>query len=160
MGFEGGGEGGAVAAPVDSEGAAGRYRMGIGGADHHRTQAAELLLEQAGGPVGGEGPEAVAAHQLGEFAAVVGGGGPHRPHLDQPDRHTGRGDLPGGLGAGEAGTDDDDHQARARLSISCSWPMAARPILKAAQPTARRIGAATSSNRRSMAVMRGKMGGS
>ena len=160
MGLDGGGEGGAVAAPVDGQGAAGGHRMGIGGADDHRTQAPQLLLEQAGGAVGGEGPEAVAAHQFGELAAVVRGGAPHRPHFHQPYRNSGGGDLPGGFGAGEAGTDDEHHQARARLIISCSWPTAARPMLKPAQPTARRIGAATSSSRRSMAEAVGRMVGS
>ena len=107
--------------------------MGVGGADHHRSEPTQFLLEQAGGPVAGEGPEAVAAHQLGTFAAVVGGGAPHRAHLDQLDRQAGRRDLPGGLGAGQAGADDPDHQARERLIISWSWPTAARPMWKTAQ---------------------------
>ena len=51
-----------------------------------------------------------------------------------------------------AGTVPPGDQARARFSISCSWPTAARPIWNTAQDAASTIGAATSTTRRSMAA--------
>jgi hypothetical protein len=102
--LKGGGEGGAVAAAVYRQGAPGGHGMAIGGADHQGTQAPQFLLQQPGGPIAAQGAEAVAAHQLGEFAAVVGGRAAHRPHFHQPHRDTGPGDLPSGFGAGQAGS--------------------------------------------------------
>ena len=49
--LEGGGEGGAVAAPINGQGAACRDGVGVGGANHHRTQAPQFLLKQACGPI-------------------------------------------------------------------------------------------------------------
>ena len=66
------GEGGAVAAAVHRQGTAGGHGVLIGGADHERAQATQLFLQQASGAIAAQRPEAVAAHQFGEFAAVVG----------------------------------------------------------------------------------------
>ena len=103
MGLKGGGEGGAVAAPVHRQGAAGGHRVLVGGADHQGAEPPELLLKQPGGPVAAEGPKAVAADQLGKLAAVVSRGAAHRPHLDKPHPHTCFSHLPSRLGARQAG---------------------------------------------------------
>ncbi len=45
MGLQTGGEGGAIAAPIHSQGATGGHRMGIGGGNHQRTQPPQFLLQ-------------------------------------------------------------------------------------------------------------------
>jgi len=103
MGLEGGGEGGAVAAPVHRQGATGGHGVLVGGANHQGAEPPQFLLEQPGGPVATQGPKAIAADQLGKLSAVVGGGAAHRPHLHQPHLHSCLGHLPGSLGSRQAG---------------------------------------------------------
>ena len=78
------------------------------GPDHEGAEAAQFLLQQASGPITAEGAKAIAADQLGEFAAVVGRGAAHRPHFHQAHGNAGSGDLPGGLGTGQACPDHQD----------------------------------------------------
>jgi len=121
--LEGFGKGGAVAAAVHRQGAAGGHGVLISGADHQGSEAPQLLLQQSGGPVATECPEAVAAHQFGEFAAVVGRRAADRPHLHQAHWHADAGDLPGGFGASQAGTDHDDRDVlvqKPEVSGDCS----------------------------------------
>jgi hypothetical protein len=92
----------------------------IGRADHNRAKLAQLFLEQASGPIGGEGAKAVAANQLGKFLAVVGRRSAHWPHFHQPNRNASCSDLPGRFCASQASTEHLDHQAWARLMNSCS----------------------------------------
>jgi hypothetical protein len=92
----------------------------IGGADNYGTELAQLFLEKTSCPIGGKGAKAVTADQLGKFFAVVGWRTAHGPHLDQPNRNSSRGDLPGRFGASQASTEHIDHQAWARLMNSCS----------------------------------------
>ena len=66
-------QGGAVAAAVHRQGTAGGNGMLVCGPDHEGAEAAQFLLQQASGPITAEGAKAIAADQLGELAAVMGG---------------------------------------------------------------------------------------
>jgi hypothetical protein len=79
--------------------------MGIGGGNHQRTQPPQFLLQKPCSSIAAHGPEAIAAHQFGELAAVVGGGAVQGPHFHQPHSNPGLGYLPGRLGASQAGSD-------------------------------------------------------
>jgi hypothetical protein len=120
MGFQGSGEGCTETATVDRQGSSCGNGVLIGGADHHGAELAQLLLEKASCPIGGEGAKAVTTDKLGKFLTVVGWRAAHGPHLHQPYRNSSRGDLPGRFGASQASTDHMDRQAWARLMNSCS----------------------------------------
>ena len=94
---------------VDGERAAGRQAVPVGGGDDEAAGGAHLPVQQADGVllvvVGAEG---VRADELGEAAGLVGEGADDGAHLVQDDGNAGLGDLPGGLGAGEAAADDVD----------------------------------------------------
>lgn len=82
--------------------------MVIGGANDQRAETPQFLLEQPGGAVAAQGPEAVAADQFSELAAVVGRRANNRTHLNKPHTQTSRCDLPGRFSAGKTGTDHQD----------------------------------------------------
>jgi len=80
--------------------------MGVAGGHDDRAQPAHLGVQQADSvarPV--VGAEGVGADQLGQAIGLVGVGAAHRPHLVQHHGYAGFGDLPGGLGAGQAAAD-------------------------------------------------------
>ena len=100
--------GGEVVA-IDRERAAGGKLVTVPGSQNERAGAAHLLVQQADGvrlPV--VGAERVGAHELGQPIGLVGVRHPYGAHLVQHHGHAGAGDLPGGLGAGEAAADDVD----------------------------------------------------
>ncbi len=109
VGFEAGGDLGGEGHAVDGERAAGGDGVAVGGGDDEAAGLAHLPVQQADGVllvvVGAEG---VGADQLGEAVGLVGEGADDGAHLVQDHRHAGLGDLPGGLGAGEAAADDVD----------------------------------------------------
>ena len=94
---------------VDGERAAGGQAVAVGGGDDQAAGRAHLPVQQADGVllvvVGAEG---VGADELGEAVGLVGEGADDGAHLVQDHGHADRGDLPGGLGAGEAAADDVD----------------------------------------------------
>jgi hypothetical protein len=80
------------------------------GGNHQGTQLAQFLLQQACGPVAGEGAKAIATNQLSEFTAVVGRGLAARAHFHQGDWHASPGHLPSSFGAGKARADHQNLQ--------------------------------------------------
>ena len=103
---------------VDGERAAGGDGVAVGGGDDEAAGRPHLPVQQADGVllvvVGAEG---VRADELGQAVGLVGEGADHGAHLVQHDRHARLGDLPGGLGAGEAAADDVNG-----IGLSISFP--------------------------------------
>ena len=96
---------------VHGQGAAGGYLIDVAAGHDDRIQRPHLGVQQADRielPV--VRAEGVGADQLGQAVGVVGVGldAGHAAHLVQDDGHAGLGDLPGGLGAGQAAADDVD----------------------------------------------------
>jgi hypothetical protein len=108
--LKGGGESGAVATPIHGQGSPGRHSVVVCGGNHQGTELAQFLLQQACGPVAREGPKTVAANQLSEFTAVVGGRLAAWPHFHQGDGYASPGHLPSSFGASEAGADHQNLQ--------------------------------------------------
>ena len=80
-----------------------------------RAEPAHLLMEQADGVGRGiVGAKGVGADQLGERLGLVRLGAADGPHLVQHDGDTRLGDLPRGLGTGEAAADDVNRAGLAR----------------------------------------------
>ena len=82
--------------------------MGIGHADHQRSQPPEFLLQQTGRTIAAQRTKAVAANQLGKVAAVVRRRTANRTHLHQPHRDASTGDLPGRFSARKASSKNSD----------------------------------------------------
>ena len=100
---------GGEAFAVDRQRAAGRNLMRVGRPHDQRAGAAQLLVEQADGiGLGVVGAERVGADQFGEPVGLVRLGAADGAHLVEDDGNAAPGDLPGGLGAGEAAADDVD----------------------------------------------------
>ncbi len=115
-----------TAAAKPSRSTARRSRPGPGGrrpGHDHRAQPAHLGVDESDGIVlGVVRAEAVRADQLGEAVGVVRGRRLARTaHLRQAHLHSGLGELPGGLGAGEAAADDVDLVGHRR----CDSPLSA-----------------------------------
>ncbi len=92
---------------VDGQGAARRNLMGVAAGHDDRVQPAHLGVQQAdcaSGPV--VGAERVGADQLGQLVRLVGVCAAHGAHFVQDHGDAGLGDLPGGLGTGQAAADD------------------------------------------------------
>ena len=107
FGRDRGSDGVGKAVPVDGEGAARRYLVGIGGGKDDRRQTPHLFVQQADrrGP-GVVGPERIRADELGEPVGPVNLGRPLRPHLVQDRRDPGACDLPSRFRAGQTAADD------------------------------------------------------
>ena len=71
-----------------------------------RTRAAHLLFQQPRRGVLRVGLQRVGADQFREVCTLVSGRRAQRPHLEQLDSDAAAGALPGGLRAGQSGTDD------------------------------------------------------
>ena len=90
-----------------------RGDLGGSGRFHdERAKPAHLLLEQADGVFQGAAAQGVAADELGEEVALVGGAAAVGAHLEEANRSSATGELPGALAAGEATTDDGDRRGQ------------------------------------------------
>ena len=114
--------------PVHGERRAGRHPVGVGRLHDERTATPHFLVQDADGAgLGIVGAKRVGAHELGQSAGEVGLGAASGAHLMDNRRDAGAGELPRGLGAGEAAPDDVDGLASRHepASVSVSRCMAA-----------------------------------
>jgi hypothetical protein len=101
------GDGRRKAVAVDGERATRRHLVRVALAHDEGAKPPHLLMQKADRVgLGVVGAERVRADELGKPAGLVRLRRAQGPHLVQHRRHAGLGDLPGGLGAGEATADD------------------------------------------------------
>ena len=92
--------------PIDRERRARGHPHRVRDAHDERVHPPHLLLEQAGGLIEGVAAQAVGAHELGEVVGLVDRGADGGPHLVQIHGDAAADELPRGLAAREAPSDD------------------------------------------------------
>ena len=128
--------------PVDGERTARGQLVGVGVAHDQGAEPAHLGMQQADGILlGVVGAKRVGADELREPLGLVGGRRADRTHLMHDHGNAAAGDLPGGLGAGEAPADNVDwfrhwrsHEGKGRRGSGCGaadHQSVAYPVLRA-----------------------------
>ena len=116
--FDPAGHLGAEDVAVDGERAAGGHPGHLAGRHHQRAGAAHLFLEQADRVPERGAAEGVAAHELGQPIAVLGGRALLGLLLDQRHLDAPLGELPRALAPGQPATDDGHFLAHVGRTVA------------------------------------------